>query len=65
MAAFRYLEFLKRELLAMNRLTVHTVNMHHCAKFRGDWSKRSRDMAICHFLQNGGRPPSSINLTPH
>jgi len=47
MAAFYYLGFLKTR---MNRLTVHTVIIRHYAKFRGDWSRRSRDMAICPFF---------------
>ena len=36
------------------------VELNHRAKFRQNRSKRSRDMAIFRFLQDGGRPPSWI-----
>ena len=36
------------------------VNVHHCAKFCGNRSNRSWDMAIFQYFQNGDRPPSWI-----
>jgi len=41
--------------------TVKRAKLRHRAKFRGDMSNRSGDMAIFPFFQDGGRPPSWIS----
>jgi len=58
MAAAAILNFRNFKFLTVG--TVKRVELHQHTKFRQNRSNRDRDMAICRFFQDDGRPPSWI-----
>ena len=59
MAAAAILDFRNLKLLTIGRLNKRD-ELHRLAKFGRNRPNRGRDMAICRFFQDGGRPPSWI-----
>jgi len=58
LAAVHHRGFFKYEILAVNR--VKRINMHHCAKFWGEWLNRCWDMMIYSFFSKWRLLPSWI-----